>query len=249
MALNTSSCQELSARRLFSVMVISSPELVQGFTPQCQGIDMLRNVKHLLWDVDGTLYKSQPDLLDAIQYEIYTRVATGLSTSYEEARSKFLAVYARLGGATATAVELGLDRRLIQEAVDSVDKTKYLRPDPRLRDMFEVTLRNFTHIIVTNTSRKGTARTLEVLGLSPQIFQGIVTADDVLRSKPDVEPYVKALETTGCPAHEHISIGDREKVDILPAKRLGMKTILVWGTSEVADASVPTVYDVPTVLV
>jgi len=210
---------------------------------------MLRNVKHLLWDVDGTLYKSKPDLLNAIQHEIYTRVAAGLSIPYQEAKSRFLAVYARLGGATATAVELGLDRRLIQEAVDSVDKTEYLRPDPKLRNMFEVALRTFSHIIVTNTSGRGTTHTLEVLGLRPQIFQGIVTADDVLRSKPDVEPYLKALEMTGSPAHQHVSIGDREKVDILPAKSLGMKTIFVWGTSNEADASVPTVYDVPTVLV
>jgi len=209
---------------------------------------MLRNVKHLLWDVDGTLYKSKPDLLNAIQHEIYTRVAAGLSIPYQEAKGRFLAVYARLGGATATAVELGLDRRLIQEAVDSVDKTRYLRPDPKLRNMFEVALRTFSHIVVTNTSGRGTTRTLEVLGLRPQIFRGIVTADDVLRSKPDVEPYLRALELTGSPAHQHVSIGDREKVDILPAKRLGMKTILVWGTSNVADASVPTVYDVPTVL-
>jgi len=210
---------------------------------------MLRDVKHLLWDVDGTLYKSEPDLLKAIQHEIYTRIAVGLSVSYEEARKRFLALYARLGGATATVVELGLNRRLIPDAVDSVDKTKYLKPDPKLRDMFEVTLRAFTHVIVTNTSRKGTLRTLELLGLSPKIFQGIVTADDVLRSKPDVEPYVKAQKMTGSAAHQHVSIGDREKVDILPARKLGMKTILVWGASQMADVSVPTVYDVPSVLV
>jgi HAD superfamily hydrolase (TIGR01549 family) len=213
-----------------------------------QGIDMLRSVKYLLWDLDGTLYRSDPDLLNAIQREIYMRMATVLSIPYQEAKKRFLTVYARLGGATATVVELGLDRSLIQEAVDSVDKGKYVKPDPKLRDMFESELRTFNHIIVTNTSREGTVRTLEVLGLSQQIFQGIVTADDVLRPKPDVEPYLKALEITGGPVHEHVSIGDREKVDILPAKRLGMKTILVWGTSEAADASVPTVYDVPKVL-
>jgi len=210
---------------------------------------VLRDVKHLLWDVDGTLYKSKPDLLEAIQHEIYVRIAMGLSIPYEEASRRFLALYARLGGATATAVELGLDRRLIQEAVESVDKTKYLKPDHRLRDIFEETLRDFTHIIVTNTSRRGTIRTLEILGLSPRIFQGIVTADDVVRSKPDIEPYMKALDMTGSAAHQHVSIGDREKVDVLPAKMLGMKTIFVWGTSEVADVSVPTIYDVPSVLV
>ena len=86
---------------------------------------MLRCVRHLLWDVDGTLYQSRPELVEAIQHEIYKRVAAGLSVPYEEARSKFLALYDRLGGATVTLIELGLDRRLIQEAVDSVDKTRY----------------------------------------------------------------------------------------------------------------------------
>lgn len=114
--------------------------------------------------------------------------------------------------------------------------------------MFEVTLEAFTHIIVTNTSRKGTVRTLELLGLPLRIFRGIITADDVSYSKPDLEPYVKALEMTACPPHQHVSIGDREKVDIFPAKKLGMRTILVWGASDVADVCIPTVYDVPNVL-
>ena len=114
--------------------------------------------------------------------------------------------------------------------------------------MFEVRLQGFQHVIVTNTSRKGTIRTLEILGLSDKMFQGVITADDVARSKPDLEPYLEALKMTGSPANRHVSIGDREKVDILPAKKLGMKTILVWGASKVADVSLPTVYDVPRVL-
>jgi len=212
------------------------------------GVYMLRGVRHLLWDVDGTLYKSRPELVEAIQHEIYKRVAAGLSVPYGEARSKFLALYDRLGGATVTLIELGLDRTLIQEAVDSVDKTRYLKPDLRLREMLEVRLQGFEHVIVTNTSRKGTIRTLEILGLSDKMFQGVITADDVARSKPDFEPYLEALKMTGSPASRHVSIGDREKVDILPAKKLGMKTILVWGASKVADVSLPTVYDVPRVL-
>jgi len=210
---------------------------------------MLRCVRHLLWDVDGTLYKSRPELVEAIQHEVYKRVAAGLSVPYEEARSRFLAIYDRLGGATATLIELGLDRSLIQDAVDSIDKTKYLKPDRRLKEMFENRLQSFEHIIVTNTSRKGTIRTLEILGLPYKLFQGIITADDVARSKPDLEPYLEALKMTGSPASQHVSIGDREKVDILPAKKLGMRTILVWGASKTADVSVPTVYDVPSVLV
>ena len=212
------------------------------------GADKLKDVRHLIWDIDGTLYKSTPDLIEVIRHETYRRIATGLNISYEEARRKFLILYDKLGGATATIVQLGLDRDLIQKAVDSVDKTKYLKSDLQLQDMFEVALRDFTHVIVTNTSRQGTIRTLEILGLSRDLFLGIVTADDVLRSKPDTEPFERALNITGDPAGQHVSIGDREKVDITPAKMLGMKTIFVWGTSQVADASASTVYDVPSVL-
>jgi FMN phosphatase YigB (HAD superfamily) len=114
--------------------------------------------------------------------------------------------------------------------------------------MFEIRLREYTHIIVTNTSKRGTFRTLEILNLPREIFQGIITADDVHRSKPDTEPFEKALKMTGELADQHVSIGDREKVDIAPAKKLGIRTIFVWGISKLADASVATVYGVPRIL-
>jgi HAD superfamily hydrolase (TIGR01549 family) len=208
----------------------------------------MARVRYLLWDIDGTLYRSREELAEAILDETYSRISSGLSIPYEEARRRFLALYSELGGATAAVIKLGLSRELIQQAVDSVDKTKYVRRDPRLREMLEVKLRDFTHIIVTNTSKRGTLRTLEILGLSPNIFQGIITADDVHRSKPDTEPFEKALEMTGELADQHVSIGDREKVDIAPAKKLGMRTIFVWGISKLADASVATVYGVPEIL-
>jgi HAD superfamily hydrolase (TIGR01549 family) len=212
------------------------------------GAKKMKTIRDLVWDIDGTLYRSTIDLLEAIRHETYRRIALNLNIPYEKAKEKFLDLYAELGGATATILRLGLDRRLIQDAVDSVDKTRYVKRDQQLLEMFEVALKNFTHVIVTNTSRRGTMRTLEILGLSPDLFRGIVTADDVVRSKPDTEPFERALAITGHPASEHVSIGDREKVDIVPAKALGMKTIFVWGVSQMADASVLTVYDVPRVL-
>jgi len=208
----------------------------------------MTQVKYLLWDIDGTLYRSTAELVEAIYRETYSRISSRLKIPYEEARRRFVTVYSELGGATATIVKLGLSRELIQEAVESVDKAKYIKPDRRLREMLEVKLRDFTHIIVTNTSRQGTFRTLDILNLPPKIFQEIITADDVSRSKPDTEAFKKALKMTGEFAGRHVSIGDREKVDIVPAKKLGIRTIFVWGTSRLADASVETVYDVPRVL-
>jgi FMN phosphatase YigB (HAD superfamily) len=59
------------------------------------------------------------------------------------------------------------------------------------------------------------------------------------------------MEKTGLPPVAHLMIGDRERVDLVPAKKLGMKTCLVWAAepSMVADITLPTVYDLSQVLV
>ena len=58
------------------------------------------------------------------------------------------------------------------------------------------------------------------------------------------------MKKTGLPAAAHIMIGDREAVDLAPAKMLGMKTCLVWSDSAslVADVTLKTVYEVATIL-
>ena len=91
--------------------------------------------------------------------------------------------------------------------------------------------------------------TLKKLGVPVTIFERIITAQDCQEPKPDPEPFRLLLKITGLPADQHLYIGDRELVDILPAKKLGMKTILVWGKSKIADLSLPTVYDVAEVLI
>ena len=61
--------------------------------------------------------------------------------------------------------------------------------------------------------------------------------------KPDPDPFLKALELARVSPDEAIYIGDKEETDILGAKAVGMKTIMVWGKSPEADLSIPTIYD------
>lgn len=209
---------------------------------------MLEGVKYLLWDVDGTFYKYDPLLQKVIRQKIYEFVANGLGIPLKEARERYEKIYEKIGSATATSIELGLRRNSILEAIDSVDKSEYIKKDSRLLNMLEKTLKGYTHLIVTNDSRKGTFRTLEILDIPLNIFYRIITADDVINAKPNPEAFLKAIEITNSRPEECVSIGDRDKVDIIPAKRLGMKTIFVWGKSDIADYSFDTVYDVPKIL-
>ena len=144
-------------------------------------------------------------------------------------------------------VSLGFGKYAIQEVIDSIDKQEYLKKDPRLIKLFN-TLDNYEHVIVSNSTKASINDTLERLGLEKDIFKTIITKDDVSAYKPNPEPFLKVIEKLGVKPEECVSIGDIENSDIIPAKKLGMKTIFVWGDSEEADASVPTIYDIEKVL-
>ena len=59
--------------------------------------------------------------------------------------------------------------------------------------------------------------------------------------KKKIKELEKALEEeikkSHLPPEEILYVGDRVKVDVLPAKELGIKTCLVWDKSDEADYS------------
>jgi putative hydrolase of the HAD superfamily len=90
--------------------------------------------------------------------------------------------------------------------------------------------------------------TLPVLGISPSIFELIATSEITGTNKPDPAAFEFILSRTGLPAGAHLMVGDREDVDIEPAKSVGMHTCLVWGKGRISEYSLPSVYDVPLIL-
>ena len=79
--------------------------------------------------------------------------------------------------------------------------------------------------VIANQSL-GTAKRLEEWRLLKYI--DVVAASAELGvSKPDRAIFIKAFEMAGCMAQEAIMIGDRLDNDIIPAKKLGMKTVWI----------------------
>lgn len=79
--------------------------------------------------------------------------------------------------------------------------------------------------VIANQSL-GTAERLEKWGLLKYI-DVVVASAELGVSKPDRAIFDKALEMAGCVACEAVMIGDRLDNDIIPAKKLGMKTIWI----------------------
>jgi putative hydrolase of the HAD superfamily len=102
-----------------------------------------------------------------------------------------------------------------------------------------------------NGSKDQIAIGLSALGLNRNIFKEIVTSELVGVNKPKDGGFKYIMEKSGMDAALHLMVGDRELVDLAPAKALGMKTCLVWSLkpSMVADITLPTVYDLSQVLI
>lgn len=205
-----------------------------------------------IWDFDGTLYRPTAALTQAIveaDYELIMRhTGWGKAKTVEEFYKIFKV---KTPSSTETAAMLaGIS---VQEAAIECELYKDRRPflsrDQRLIDMFAA-LEGFTHYFLVNGIAEKVRESLAVLGVQPDIFRETVTAEVVGVNKPQLDGFQYILKKTGLPPEAHLMIGDREAVDLAPAKSLGMYTCLVWSAekSDVADVILPEVYGVPDVL-
>ena len=208
----------------------------------------LNGIKCCIWDIDLTLYTVSPELKLKFQANIYKYISEKLEISLKEAKRQYMKEFKRKKTNTATLVSLGLDKYAIQEVVDKmIENDNFPRRDERLLVLFD-NLKSFRHVIITNSTRIRTKKTLKNLGIKQNIFEKIITKEDVFNYKPDPESFLKALQLLKLKPEECVSIGDKDVSDIIPAQKVGMKTILVWGESKYADISLSTIYDVAKVL-
>lgn len=206
-----------------------------------------KDIKILVWDLDGTLYKSLPELTSAMHQAFIKILQEHKNLDYEEAEKLLGETRKIYKGYTRSLSVLGCGDRIsiIKRIEEIVNKASFLKIDPKIQLVFEE-LHSFQHILLSDTTHKTIVAELEALGLSHTIFNLIVGVDDTGTTKPDKSFFTYALAQTNLPAKNHLSIGDRIDVDLLPAKSLGMKTCLVWSEeqTEEVNISLPTVYNV-----
>lgn len=205
-----------------------------------------------IWDFDGTLYKQQPELWDNIRESEIRVVQKYTGWSEEKAKAEFYKIYGvqTPSGTKATALLTGITNA--QASIESSAGTsyeKYLKKDSRLTELF-AKLSHLTHYMLVNGSQSSVRRGADLLGLDTGIFTEIVTSEIVGETKPSQKGFRYILEKTGLPATSHLMVGDREKVDLAPARELGIRTCLVWQDTpgDIAEVTLPTVYDVVSVL-
>ena len=212
----------------------------------------LSDVEVIIWDIDGTLYPLSEETSQAVLESAYQVIERHTGWPRHKTIEEFEKVHNKVTLSQTEAVAVICNIPVTQAAKETdhhFNRTQYVKRDEKLITLFEQ-LRGLRHFVLGNGAQKTILEGLAALGLQPGTFDEIVTSETVGVNKPKDNGFRYILEKTGMPPAQHLMIGDREKVDLVPAHALGMKTCLVWSLKPgmIADITLPSVYDLTQVL-
>lgn len=188
----------------------------------------IKQLKFLVWDLDGTLYPPVPELEETINSEVLKALASSLDCSEVEATAYYSDKKKQLKSSTRVLNSAGIDGHdFFTKLWQKLPLDQYIKPNPKLQKLF-ASSQQFTHVLHTNSNTLEVVKLkLNCLGLSIDNFSSILVFPRAGYQKPDQEAFEMILETTGQMAEQILYIGDRPEVDLLPAKKVGLHTVLV----------------------
>jgi putative hydrolase of the HAD superfamily len=201
-----------------------------------------------LFDLDETLYPREAGLMTAISQRIFLFMTQKVGLPADDALEKKQYYYQHHGTSLrGLMAEYQIDPLEYLKFVHDVNLRDFLGPSPPLDTMLgEIPLRK---IIFTNADLSHAERVLNILQVRSH-FERIIDIDTIkYQCKPDPLAYHLALNLLGVPGEYCIMVDDTAR-NLLPAKDLGMVTILIGGDSKTSaiDYVVPTIFHVGRVL-
>lgn len=208
---------------------------------------MARLITTILFDLDHTLYEPATGLLAAGDRRITDYLARQLGLPHAEADELRRRLWRQYGTtARGAEIEFGLAQaELYAESLGELDPGQYLRPDGPLARMLAALPAD--RYVVTNSSALYAQRVLAALGLST-CFREVFGIEALRFSpKPETRAYEVVLEAIGRDPREVAMVEDFPW-NLVPAKKLGMLTILLGPEPAEADVWLRQLADLPQAL-
>ncbi len=192
---------------------------------------MFEHLPAVLFDLDGTLVDSSPDLAAALNHvleqdslppatlaEVQRMLGDGAPALLEKA-------YGRHGRPLPAAALERFRRRYERHCLDAT------RPYDGIPELLALLSTDREVAVVTNKPTDFARRVVDGLGLAPFV-RAVLGPECVPRAKPAPEHVLAALAGLGREPHEAVMVGDSTH-DVLAGRRAGTATIaLVWGFRE-----------------
>lgn len=208
----------------------------------------------IILDLDGTLYNF--DNSDSINFtssrfyselkkRVYTFLSRKLRISEDTSREIYESVRTEFNGEVSLGFEskFGIDRFEFFRETWNLDPSQFIQKTNRLPLIRSL---NGTTAFLTSAPRVWASEVLKYLNL--ESYQDkLFTGEPNLR-KPNPLVFRQICNSFGFSPLEAISVGDQLVTDIIPAKSIGMKTILVRGNSAEADYCINSVDELPKLL-
>ncbi len=209
-------------------------------------------IELIIFDMDGTLYPYKNGMLSFHERQSYMELhnkgvdflADKLNITREEA-ILFFEEYGARASELITNVEkkLGLNRYEFTGRAWDIDACLYIDADPRLRNMLEKL--DSEKALLTNSPLTWTERVLRRLNVLDMFY--VWTGESEVR-KPCKEAYLQVTDYFGIAPKKTMMIDDELRF-LLPAKKLGMLTVLIDDKPEdKADFTIPSIYELPKLL-
>ena len=198
------------------------------------------DLKTIIFDIDSTLYTNAAYAFEQVDCQVreYARI-TGMTA--DEAREKVLQ-YRKNFAAKNDGKKVSLGNTLlsfgipIEQSVEwrktLLEPKNFLSRDEKLIEALSHLKEKYKLICVTNNPVLPARKTLDAIGVS-EFFPEIVGLDTCFKSKPALEPFLKACEITKTEPENCLAVGDRYDMDVSLPLEMGMGGILVTGVEEV----------------
>lgn len=191
-------------------------------------------IKAVIFDLDGTL-------IDSVDAHSISWVKAFEAHGYYNINIDDVRKLIGLSGKDIVKILLGQEALMIYKSIQKVKDTEFLRHTNNIKlfpgvkkilnDIKQVGLKL---ALATSTPSHILNHILPALTLENR-FDVIIPGDMVRKGKPDPDIFIKAFEALKISPNNGIIIGDSE-YDIIPAKAIGAKSILIL-TSELTDPS------------
>lgn len=186
-------------------------------------------MKLLIFDVDGVLEKEERLIL-ARQKCKNKYIAEKFGLSEEEARVKHESVRVSLPeDKKHTSIyvfnALGFSRAEYFRVIDEVDPEGLVEPHENCEKMLKELKSGNRIVAYSNSPKKATTRSLEVMGIIGYI-DTIYSVEEFEESKPSTRNIEIIMQKEGFKPENTVVIGNSHEKDILPAEKVGIRTIL-----------------------
>jgi len=201
------------------------------------GFTLRSDIKALLFDLDGTLYASEP-LGRAIMRSAVGYIADLKGVEGAEADRLIRETKKRLSAADGEAtlsiacIELGGDlRELHRRFAADIRPELFLSRSARVVDLLLALGARFELYLYTNNNRPLAERIMTLLGIAG-LFRQIFSIEDTWRPKPDRTGLEEIFRRIGKIPEECLFVGDRYDVDLRLPAEMGSAVYLVKTTDD-----------------